>query len=204
MLHQGDCLEILKGMPDKSVDLICTDPPYGIGFEYDKYQDTQENWVDLMAKSIPEWHRVCKGPILFPSCSIFGRKWLWQNFPPKWTICWYKGSPGHSAAIGFNAWEEIFVMGDKIHRNAHDHFFAKPSDKIDGHPCVKSLDYARWLVHRFSDEGDIVLDPFAGSGTTLVACETLRRKWIGIELSEKYCEVIKGRIAREQNQLKLF
>ena len=204
MLINGDCIEIMKTMPDKSVDFICTDPPYGIDFEYNEYKDTRENWVNLMTQCIPEWHRLCKGPIIFPGCNIWAREWLWKNFPPKWTICWFKGSPGHAAAVGFNDWEDLHVMGDKVHFNSHDHFFAPPSDKIDGHPCPKSLKYSKWLVKHFSHEGDTVLDPFAGSGTTLLACEILRRKWIGIELNKDYCDVINSRIEGERDQLKLF
>ena len=70
------------------------------------------------------------------------------------------------------------------------------------HPMPRRLQHVKWLVHQFSDE--MVLDPFMGSGTTAIACEEYGRKWIGIELEEKFCEFASGRIENERKQLKLF
>ena len=202
---QGDCLDVMREMPDKCVDAIITDPPYGIGFKYNTYDDTWENWKKLMSRCIPEWHRICKGPIIFPSCNRNGREWLWKNFPPRWTICWHKGSPGHAAAIGFNDWEDLHVMGENIHRNAHDHFYAKPSDNDNtGHPCAKSLDYYRWQITRFLKPGHILFEPFAGSGGGCLVAEQGGRKWIGVELDLKYCDIARKRIDDEKRQGKLF
>jgi DNA modification methylase len=61
-----------------------------------------------------------------------------------------------------------------------------------------------WAVNLGSLKNHIVLDPFLGSGTTAVACEKLGRKWIGCEISEKYCSIAARRIASEAAQLKLF
>ncbi len=60
------------------------------------------------------------------------------------------------------------------------------------------------LISKYSKKGQVVLDPFLGSGTTAVACEELNRKWVGIEISEKYCEIAAKRIEAENKQLKLF
>lgn len=205
VIHLGDCVEFMQTLPDASVDFICTDPPYGIDFGYDQHDDNFEGWKKLMAACIPEWHRICRGPIIFPSASLAGRRWLWQNYPPLWTLCWYKGSPGHAAAVGFNDWEDLHVMGRNIHRHAHDHFYAKPTDAhIDWHPCPKSTEYAAWLVSRFSKPGDIVFDPFAGSGTILLVAEQAGRRWLGCEMSPNYHARIIARLALETAQGKLF
>ena len=60
------------------------------------------------------------------------------------------------------------------------------------------------LIHRFSNNGDIVYDPFMGSGTTAVACEMENRQWIGSEITPEYCAIAQKRIDAERNQLKLF
>ncbi len=204
-VHLGDCLAYMKSLPDKCVDFVCTDPPYGIDFGYDQHDDNFEGWKKLMAACIPEWMRISRGPIIFPGGNHQGRIWLFQNFPPLWTLCWYKGSPGHRAAVGFNDWEMLFVMGEKIYRNTHDHFYAKPTDgHIDWHPCPKSLEYAKVLITKFSDEGDLVFDPFGGSGTTFLAAAQGNRRYLGCEMSPAYHEKILARLSLETAQGKLF
>jgi len=204
-IYEGDCIEVMRDWPDKCFDAIITDPPYGIGFKYNTYVDTFDNWKVLMSQAIPEWLRLSRGPIIFPSANRNGREWLWKNFHPKWTICWHKGSPGHAAAIGFNDWEDLHVMGDNIHRHVHDHFYAKPSDNIDvGHPCPKSMGYYQWLISKFTSEGDAILEPFAGSGNGIIAADNGGRKWTAIEMDSKYVANIKRRLDAEHAQGTLF
>jgi site-specific DNA-methyltransferase (adenine-specific) len=78
----------------------------------------------------------------------------------------------------------------------------RPSD--DRHPCAKPLGAMVWMVMKASLEGEMVLDPFMGSGTTGVACARLGRKFIGIEIEERYFDIACKRISREYEQLKLF
>lgn len=72
------------------------------------------------------------------------------------------------------------------------------------HPNEKPVGLMINLVLTYSDNRDIILDPFIGSGTTAIACEKLNRRWIGVEISEEYCEIAKQRIINETRQLKLF
>ena len=201
-IYCGDCLSILPSFPPKSVDMILCDPPYGVNLGYDVYKDTEDNWYKLMTSFLPEAIRVAKLVIL-PSCQIKRLKWIYENFPPDWLICWYKGSTGCSAHIGFNDWEPHLVYGKIKGLCMHDYFFAKCETKKKGHPCPKSVDYASQLILKATKPNHIILDPFIGSGTTAVACEKLGRKWIGIELSAKYCEISKQKIEDERNQLKM-
>ena len=71
------------------------------------------------------------------------------------------------------------------------------------HPNQKPIPIIQWCIKKSKTNG-IVLDPFIGSGTTAVACERLTRRWIGIEIEEKYCEIAAKRIELERKQLKLF
>jgi DNA modification methylase len=189
----GDCLEEMKKIPDKSIDLILTDPPYGVNLKYDLYNDTEDNWFKLMTKFIPEARRIAKMVIL-PSCQIKRLTWVYNNFPPDWLICWYKGSTGCSAFIGFNDWEPLLVYGKRKGVWMHDYFQAANNEKMGnyGHPCPKPLAWAKWLIEK--SKAQTVLDPFMGSGTTGVAAKELGRDFIGIELSPKYFDIAKERI----------
>lgn len=192
----GDCLKELKKMSDKSVNLILTDPPYGINLKYDSYNDTEENWLNLMTKFIPEAKRVAK-MVIMPSCKINKLEWIYKNYPPNWLICWYKGSPGHSSYIGFNDWEPHLVYGRTKNRlYMHDYFQTKASPKKGTlhHPCPKPIEWAYWLIEKASDEGMTILDPFMGSGTVGVACKKLNRDFIGIEIDSGYFKIAEERI----------
>jgi DNA modification methylase len=76
--------------------------------------------------------------------------------------------------------------------------------KDNGHPWQQDLDYALWAINYLTDEGDTVLDPFMGSGTTGVACVQTGRNFIGIEISEGYYKIAKKRIAEAQMQPRLM
>jgi site-specific DNA-methyltransferase (adenine-specific) len=195
----GNCLEVMKGWPDMGVSLVLTDPPYGIGLAYDKYQDTDANWYKLMQDSVPEFRRVGKMVIL-PSCKIQRLKWIYDKFPPDWLICWYKGSPGHAAYIGFNDWEPHLVYGRTRNRlYMHDHFQTRsspPKGKFN-HPCPKPIEWATWLIERSTVPDDLILDPFCGSGTVCVAAKQLGRRYIGIDISQDYCDIARNRISVE-------
>lgn len=203
-VHNCDCLELLKELPDKCIDLVLTDLPYGINLKYDNYIDSESNWDNLFLNSIPEIKRISKMAIL-PCCRITKLKFIYDNFPPDWIICWYKGSPGHRSYIGFNDWEPHLVYGKNKEITMHDYFQSRTNEKMGnyGHPCPKPLHWAEWIISRATSKNDIVADFFLGSGTTAVACEKLGRRWIGCEISKKYCKIAESRIKAEQAQGKL-
>lgn len=204
-VHNIDCIEGLKQIADKEADLTITDPPYGIGLEYDTYQDTEENWFKLMENTLPQIIRTSKMAIL-PCCKIANLDWIYTKFPPNWLICWYKGSTGHRSYVGFNDWEPHLVYGKNDGVVSHDYFQTCSSPKMGthGHPCAKPIEWAEWLVKHFSKEGDLVIDPFAGSGTTLVACKKLRRNFIGFEISSNYCKIAELRLKETNPVTKNF
>lgn len=209
----GDCLEVMKDWPDNCVDLVLTDPPYGIGLEYADYDDTEANWYSMMTDIIPECRRVAAMTIM-PSCQINRLDWIYRTFPPNWLICWYKGSPGTLSYVGFNDWEALLVYGKRKGVQMHDYFYAQPTAFDNGHPCPKPLAWAMWLIERASKPNDIVVDGFVGSGTVCEAAKRLGRRYIGIDISEEYCKIARQRLeavetgvpVKEQNagQMALF
>ena len=111
--------------------------------------------------------------------------------------CWYKGSPGHRSYIGFNDWEPLLVYGKNKGVQMHDYFQQQNIEKMGsyGHPCPKSVSWARWLITRACpDKNGTILDPFMGSGTTGVAAKELGMNFVGIELSPNYFNIAKKRI----------
>jgi DNA modification methylase len=90
------------------------------------------------------------------------------------------------------------VYGDKVHRNAHDYFHAIPERMgAFGHPCPKPVRFCTQIISRLTTPGQLVVDPFMGSGTTLVAAKQLGRRAIGIDIEERYCEIAAKRLEQE-------
>src|SRR5207244_1468137 len=117
---------------------------------------------------------------------------------PSWVMAWHKPAAMGRSAIGFNNWEPIFVYG-KAHRQVTDVVTAMilPDLSVEGHPCPKPLRWATSLVETFSLPGGLVLDPFMGSGTTVVAAKELGRRAIGIEIEERFCEMAIRRLSQQ-------
>ena len=166
-----------------------------IGLEYDGHDDSESKWFGLMDDVVPLMREAAR-VVVMPSCRIKALSWWYGSYPPDWIIAWHKGSPGHAAAIGFNDWEPHLVWG-KPAQMMHDHFQTRCGFDANGHPCPKPIEWAQWLVSRVSGPDDIVCDPFMGSGTVLRAAKDLGRKCIGVDQSERYCEIAAKRLAQE-------
>ena len=186
-IYHGDCLEILPQL-DK-VDLVLTDPPYGLNFK-------GEEWD----KNVPKI--AIELPSIFNKVAIIMAPTIIFDFPtPNWVACWARpASSSRSKVGGFSHWSPILIYGDCKMKvdfasfHAIQHSYGK--DGI-GHPSPKPLIVMSWLVGELSAEGDTILDPFMGSGTTLRAAKDLGRKAIGIEIEEKYCEIAAKRLSQE-------
>ena len=204
---KGDCLEVMKGYGDKIFDLILTDPPYNaknIGPNARVYsegimqlppEEYKKFCTDWITEALRISHRVVFTPGIANVC----------YYPqPDWIACWHK--PGGRIFYrfgGFNAWEPIFLYGKipKGKRLPQDYLLVNTMNFTKGpekdHPCPKPLELMRILVDTFSLEGERVLDPFTGSGTTLVAAKSLNRQYAGIEMNEKYIEIARKRLSQE-------
>lgn len=199
----GDCFDILPLLG--KVDACITDPPYGIDFEYASHDDNYQCWQNLMTKLV-KWCRANVDVAIMPSCQIKSMTWIYATIPPDWLLCWFKGSPGHRAFVGFNSWEPHLVYGKRPGTQYHDHFSARPSDQdpTNGHPCPKSIGWANYLISRATLPDDTVVDPFLGSGTVLMACAKLGRKGIGIEKDKKYFDIACRRVEEAYKQGDFF
>ena len=194
-LIHGDCLEEMKKIPDKSIDLVLTDPPYGMSFvsnhRKEKYNsivgdDKFPLWI------FDEFKRIAKCGIY-----VFCR---WDNlhaFPkPKSVIAWVKNnwSMGDLKHEHGRQWEAITFYNLQYHK-----FIKRIPDVIRAnrtgnklHPTEKPVELIKKLIE--CNVCETVLDPFIGSGTTGVACVNTNRKFIGIELDENYFNIAQNRI----------
>lgn len=199
-LYLGSCLDVIPSL-DK-VEAVVTDPPYGIGFQYESHDDSSEKWFELINNVLPLLKERASF-IVMPVCSIDRMEWWYVNHKPEWIIAWHKGSPGQRSRVGFSDWEPHLTWGFP-YKPMHD-FFSTPCGFDDnGHPCPKPIQYAQWLVKRACDFKKTTLDPFMGSGTTMVACAKLGRKGIGIEIEPKYFDIACRRIEEAYAQSDMF
>ena len=197
-IYCGDCLELMKELPDGCVDLVFADFPYGNNTNYGLYQDTQENLVKLISKVIPELLRIGKVVAV-----TVGTMNLFHYPPPTWTLAWFVPAGTGYGKWGFCCWQPILVYGvDPYLKNRlgsrPDAFVYTETSFKGGHPCSKPLKVMEWIIQRCSvNPNDIILDPFAGSGTTLVAAKELRRQFIGIDIEQKYVDIARERLKQE-------
>ena len=208
-LYHGDCLEIMPQL--EPVDLVLTDPPYGmkyhsgwykLGNPHKKITGDDRYPTEL----IPRFKKMAK-----KSVYCFCR---WDNLygvdRPKSFIVWVKNnwSAGDLKNACGRMWEGILfypLAGHKFNKRIPDviDFKRIPPTRIY-HPTQKPTMILEWIIESSSIKGDTIFDPFIGSGSTAVSCENLNRQWIGIEISEKYCEIAAKRIEQETKQLKLW
>jgi site-specific DNA-methyltransferase (adenine-specific) len=191
----GDCLIELRKLKDKSVDLLCTDPPYGLGIartgQIGKRRFTPKDWdVAPRPEYFIEMQRVSKSQI------IWGGNYFAHMLPPSqcWLVWWKKdGLPRLSFAECEMAWTS-FKKPARVFNCRWSGCVKDSKEPSVAHPTQKALELMKWCIHEFSDPGHLVLDPFLGSGTTAVAAQLLGRSFIGIERDREYIDIARKRI----------
>ena len=196
----ADCLDILKQLPDKCIDLVLTDPPYGIGDKFKGGKNSKMNkfnkvvdkgWDNAPNKEyFDEIFRVSKNQI------IFGGNYF--NLPPtRCFLVWDKQiSFDFSLAMAEYAWTSFDKVA-KIYR-----MISEKQNRI--HETQKPLKLIQMILNDYSKENELNLDCFSGSGTTAIACHNLKRRFICIEKDEDYYKASVERLKDAQSQLKLF
>lgn len=207
VLYHGDCLEIMPQLGP--VDLVLTDPPYGISLPTN-YKERGRCCLAVCNnyKPVHDDNKPFNPSFLLElnkPTVLFGANYFADRLPASsgW-IVWDKLRPvGIDQADAEIAWTN-FVKGVRVFRHLWHGMMRASEHGKNYHPTQKPVVLMEWvLMLRWTPQGT-VLDPFLGSGTTAVACERLGRKWIGIEISEEYCEIAAKRIDAENRQLKLF
>jgi site-specific DNA-methyltransferase (adenine-specific) len=188
-IYHADCRDVLPQL-DK-VDLVLTDPPYGVGkADWDRYPTQEEldlfreksvNGVAMFGAAPP--HCVYALMSLIP---IPDRIFVWHN---TFTLTHSDGN--------FWQWQPIYVWGKKVLCGLGKDVLQYPAtdDMARWHPAQKSIKLMNALIG--ATESTVILDPFMGSGTTLVAAKNLGRRAIGIEIEQKYCDIAIRRLAQE-------
>jgi len=211
-LYLGDCREIMPTLTD--IDVVITDPPYGLNFPYRSYDDTRENLVNLLADVMPEISRIAANAYILCGPTQIG---LYPQ--PEWVCAVTWNTTGTFGKYGYNQWTPVLcygkdlegfgnvngmTKGDTLRINGGSGVGFQRDDAEKEHTCPKPLNLMKMVVNRYSKPGQIVCDPFMGSGTTGVACAALGRGFVGIEQDSAYYATALERIQRELSQGDLF
>ena len=213
-LKQGDCLELLKHLPDGSVDFILTDPPYGMDYKSNWSKDKKKHFKKLKNDRRPfiwflhDAYRVLKDDTALVCFSDWRNVGTFKmaleaaGFTIKNQIIWDRqhhgmgdltGSFAPTYDIAIFAVKGRFKLKGKREKDVLS-FKRLGGHEID-HPTMKPVELLKTLMLTLSSENETVLDPFMGSGSTGVACKNLNRDFIGFELDEKYFSIAEERIA---------
>ena len=207
MIYNNDCMKILPTLDNKSVDLVVTDIPYGeVNRKHGSLRKLDKGKADIvtfdLGMFVNELARVTKGSIyIFCGTEQVSdiRKILIQNKMSTRLCIWEKTNP--SPMNGDKIWLsgiECCVFGRFPNATFNEHckntVFRYPCGRNKLHPTQKPLELIEKLVLASSNEGDTVLDPCMGSGTTGVACKKNNRKFIGIEMDGEFYNIASHRI----------
>ena len=215
-LLNGDCVELMKKIPDKSIDLIVTDPPYLINYKTNYRKDKTHDFCstilnddnyDLIHNYIQECYRILKDDTamyMFCNCDrvdYFKQELENAGFKIKNMIIWVKNNwtAGDLYAQFGKQYEIIFLVNKgrcKFNgkRITDVWNFDRVAGKNQLHQNQKPIDLLEQCITKHSNENDVVFDGFMGSGSTGVACLNTNRNFIGIELNEDYYNIAKNRI----------
>ena len=214
-IYHGDCLAILPQL-GREFDCFLTDPFYGVdggrggrAREFGKARYDAANWSDTpdevrrVAVTAVEWcvQSAERGAVTPGTRAM-------RHYPePADMGCFWTPAGVGLGPWGFSTFHPILYYGVDYRAGRGPW----PSGRVVtersescGHPCPKPIGAWSWLLEKVSQDGDTVIDPFLGSGTTLVACYRLGRQGVGIEISEQYCELAARRLEREIAQGRLF
>ncbi len=217
VIFHGDCREILPLLPEATVDLVLTDPPYGVSLEtkasdyrsspfFDGgqslkastlYEDSPSYVRQLIPLVFIELSRITSRIVVFP-----GTANMWVYPEPTAVGGVFTPNGAGRSSWGFQCFHPILYYGKDPYlvdgKGLRPNSFKteQPNKEHFDHPCPKPIYWLRWLIERCSRPTELILDPFLGSGTTARAAKDLGRKCIGIELEEKYCEIAAKRMAQ--------
>ena len=194
--------DVTRLMGDEKAKVCITDPPYNIGYEYESYDDskTPAQYAELATAWFTSILTVTPCVIITPGRQNIG---LWSTFGKHEVGAWIKSNAHGGASIAhFAKWEPIFFFGKQLRQRASDVFehyvdngFLNDGAAV-GHTCPKPARLWKDLTENYSLSGDVLYEPFAGSGTGFVTAEDTGRKCYGMEIEPNYCSIILERYER--------
>lgn len=252
-IAHGDCIEVIKSLPDSSIDLIIADPPYNlkknfgnksaIWSELGPWLEWSKEWISISVDKLKPsgsifiygiHHYMCYIQVFLYELDLKYRRqfiWHYENSFSGYTkvpsaqyepLLWFSKSDEftyHQIRVPYKSTERLknkITKGGKVWtphpdgRHGGDVWnfpvlagkrFA--NERVD-HPTQKPISISTRIVTHFSNEGDTVLVPFAGSGSECVACLMSKRNFIGVEINDKYIPIINGRLESARKELGLF
>lgn len=208
-LKLGDCLNVMGDIPDNSIDMVLTDPPYGMNYQSGRRKTkakliTGDQDISFLDDLSRELYRVAKeNTAHYIFCSYHNIDKFKQSFEKYFKIknilTWVKNNASMGdLSADFAPKTEFILFLQKGRRNINGKRdsnvleFKKTNNKL--HPTQKPVDMIEFMISKFSDKGDVILDPFMGSGSTAVACINTNRSFIGIEIDNDYFNIAKERV----------
>lgn len=228
---QGDCLEVMRQMPEQCIDLVLSDPPYefisknpiGGGFMTadNKKHLCRINESFGMTYQPEDYLCACQKVLKKFNGYFFTNKSLLKNYIEfaekhkyNWDILvWHKPNPVpiYNSHYMFDKEYIVYIRepGTTFHSNlGYESYRTVRSypigTKTTSHPAEKPLSLLYGMIYVSTNENDIVFDGYIGSGTTAVACYHTRRNFIGVEISPEYCKMSNKRLQEEKDKLSLF
>lgn len=208
----ADCLDILRQLPDKCIDLVLTDPPYGIGESKGKNKSRSKlaiakdygnkDWDNSIpsAELFSEIFRVSKNQIIFG-----GNYFVEYLHNSSCWLFWDKLNGDNDFADGELAWTSFKSAVRKYEWRWAGMLQQNMKEKeVRFHPTQKPTGLFQMILQDYSNENDLILDCFSGSSTTAVACHNLHRRFICIEKDPDYWKASVERLENAQRQLQLF
>ncbi|MBM4432979.1 MAG: site-specific DNA-methyltransferase [Chloroflexi bacterium] len=235
---EGDAIEIMKQIPDNSIDMTFADPPFNLKKSYEYYKDDKETreyltwcnqWLDQMVRitkptgsifvhNIPKWLTYYAS---YLNQIAYFKHWIaWDAMgaplgktilPNHYGILWYVKSKNfkfydirapHRYCRECNALLKdyggkkhlIHPFGTLVSDVWTDIYRIRHTKRRDEHPCQLPIHLLERLILMSTDEGNLVLDPFIGTGTTAIAAKQLARKYIGVDIDSKYVKIAKEKL----------
>jgi len=211
-IHAGDCLEWLRGLSDQSADLVWTDPPYNAGKDYGPGIDDSLPWPEYWAwvdQWLPECVRVARrgGALFLPQRLV---REYWNRLPDAEQVVIRKGAFGSRTGAWRQQYHVVLTtakpLGEErnlvegIRLPGEGYYF---SEERPDHPGLTAQALTAWAITTLTLPGELVIDPFMGSGTTAIVAERYGRRWAGCELSQRFVDMAWERIGAERDKPKL-
>lgn len=207
-----DCINILKQLPDKCIDLVLTDPPYGIN-ESSKNHKSRSKLAKAKDYERKDWDNKIPEKIYFDEmirvskrAIIFGGNYFTEYLKnsPCW-IVWNKNNGNNDFADCELAWTNFTTAVRKYDWTWHGMLQQNMKNKdIRIHPTQKPKGLFEKILLDYSKENDLILDCFSGSGTTAVACYNTNRRFLCIEKDKEYYEKSLERLEEAKSQIRMF